>query len=52
MGVCAAVAGLLTLWMRLRHRLPPRVIAMAGWLWRLYTQLSLCAKIKQVTSFY
>ena len=51
-GVGAAVAGLLSLWMRLRHRLPLRVIAMAGWLWRLYTQLSLRAKIKQMMSFY
>ena len=51
-GVGAAVAGLLSLWMRLRHRLPLRVIAMLGWLWRLYTQLSLRAKIKQMMSFY
>ena len=51
-GGCAGVAGLLSLWMRLRHRLPLRVIAMLGWLWRLYTQLSLRAKIKQMMSFY
>ena len=47
-AVVVAAAGLLTLWRRLRHRLPLRAIALAGWLWRVYTQLSLRAKIKQV----
>ena len=51
-GGCAGVAGLLSLWVRLRHRLPLRVLATLGWLWRLYTQLSLRAKIKQMMSFY
>ena len=51
-AVVAAAAGLLVLWRRLRHRLPLRAIALAGWLWRVYTQLSLRAKIKQMMSFY
>ena len=51
-AVVGAAVGLLTLWRRLRHRLPLRTVALAGWLWRVYTQLSLRAKIKQMMSFY
>jgi hypothetical protein len=51
-AVVAAASGLLTLWRRLRHRLPLRAIELVGWMWRVYTQLSLRAKVKQMMSFY
>ena len=51
-AVVAAVAGLLALWRRLRHRLPLWAAALAGGLWRVYKQLSLRAKIKQMMAFY
>ena len=52
----AAAAGLvghrLGLWRRCRHRFSRRTVELVGWAGRLYTQLSLRAKIKQMMSLY
>ena len=52
MGVLAAVivgiGGLMRLWQWCKHRTPRRLAAILGTMWRLYQQLSLRAKMKQV----
>jgi hypothetical protein len=54
--IMAAGAGLvghrLGLWRRCRHRFSRRTVELVGWVGRLYTQLSLRAKIKQMMSLY
>lgn len=47
LAIVATALVLVGLWRRCR-RAAGRAIELGGWLWRLYTQLSLRAKIKQV----
>ena len=49
--IVATALVLVGLWRRY-CRAAGRAIELGGWLWRLYTQLSLRAKIKQMMSLY
>ena len=47
-----ALLGLLGVWWRCKMRPPRRLQAMFRWVWGVYAQLSLGAKIKQLLAFY
>mgnify|MGYP003329827003 CR=1 FL=1 len=51
MVVVAAAVVALWVW-RKPHRTVPAIARLGGWAWRLFAQLSLRAKLKQMLSFY
>ena len=51
LGAFLTLLGLLGVWWRCKMRPPRRLQAMFRWVWGVYAQLSLGAKIKQLLAF-
>ena len=52
-SVIVAVAAVVAVWAwRKPHRTVPAIARLGGWAWRLFAQLALRAKLKQMLSFY
>jgi len=52
LGAFLTLLGLLGVWWRCKLQTPRRIQAMFRWVWGVYAQLSLGAKIKQLLAFY